>query len=400
MMHKPEYLPIFADLIRSMRVLFVCNNAFARGNGLSASVRVTMQGLKAQGVDARLMAVRNPDPDGPQPDFPLKHFKFPIFEPLIYTNGFAFARADKRVIREAVAWADVIHFEEAMPLQIIVRKIAVELGKARTGTFHLFPHNVAANLALPKRNPLNGPLVRWWKRDVFDYCTHVQCPTEEVERYLRAHGFKADLRVISNGISLPEEPVVAEPKQPGDPVEILCIGRLASEKSQDTLLQAMRYSRYADRIHLQFAGNGPKARYYQKMAARLLDEGVLKVPASFGFFSAEELRALARKSYLYIHCAWVEVEGLSCLEATREGIVPVIGEGDLIGTSVFALCPESLYPACDSRALAERIDWWIEHPEERNRMAQRYADAARGYDIKDSIDALVRMFQDAIDAAK
>ena len=96
----------------------------------------------------------------------------------------------------------------------------------------------------------------------------------------------------------------------------------------------------------------------------------------------------------------MEVEGLSCLEATREGIVPVIGEGDLIGTSVFALCPESLYPACDSRALAERIDWWIEHPEERNRMAQRYADAARGYDIDDSIAALVKMFQDAIDAAK
>ena len=33
-------------------------------------------------------------------------------------------------------------------------------------------------------------------------------------------------------------------------------------------------------------------------------------------------------------------------------------------------------------------------------MAQRYADAARGYDIKDSISALVRMFQDALDAAK
>ena len=51
-------------------------------------------------------------------------------------------------------------------------------------------------------------------------------------------------------------------------------------------------------------------------------------------------------------------------------------------------------------ALAERIDWWIEHPEERNRMAQRYADAARGYDVNDSIDALVAMFQDAIEAAK
>lgn len=381
-----------------MRVLFVCNNAFARGNGLSASVRVTMQGLKAHGVDARLMAVRNPDPDGPQPDFPLKHFKFPIFEPLIYTNGFAFACADKKVIREAVAWADVVHFEEAMPLQIVVRKIAVEMGKACTGTFHLFPHNVAANLALPKKNPLNGPLIRWWRRGVFDHCSHVQCPTQEVERYLRDHRFKAELRVISNGLTLPEQPVVAEPKQPGDPIEILCIGRLASEKSQDTLLQAMRYSRYADRIRLVFAGRGTKEKKYRKMADRLYREGILKTPATFGFYTQDELHELARKSYLYIHCAWVEVEGLSCLEAIREGAVPVIAEGDMIGTSVFALCPESRYPVYDSRALAERIDWWIEHPEERNRMAQCYADSARNYDINKSAEALVAMFRQALDS--
>ena len=94
----------------------------------------------------------------------------------------------------------------------------------------------------------------------------------------------------------------------------------------------------------------------------------------------------------------MEVEGLSCLEATREGLVPVIAEGELIGTSTFALCPESLYPVYDSRALAERIDWWIEHPEERNRMAQRYADAARDYDIDKSIEALVAMFRQALDA--
>ena len=143
-----------------MRVLFVCNNAFARGNGLSASIRVTMQGLKAHGVDARLMAVRNPDPEGPQPDFPLKHFKFPIFEPLIYTNGFAFAFADKKVIREAVAWADVIHFEEAMPLQIVVRKPyqLIFCGKL-FHRFQAFPYD-RRHLLIPLRPILPDNLFR------------------------------------------------------------------------------------------------------------------------------------------------------------------------------------------------------------------------------------------------
>ena len=46
-----------------MKVLFVCNNAYNRGNGLSTSIRNTIATLRAQGVDARPMAVRNPDPD-------------------------------------------------------------------------------------------------------------------------------------------------------------------------------------------------------------------------------------------------------------------------------------------------------------------------------------------------
>ena len=381
-----------------MKVLFVCNNAYNPGNGLSTSVQNTIRELRAHGVDARLMAVRNPDPDGPQPDFPLGHFKFPIFEPLIYANGFCFARIERKVIREAVQWADIVHFEEALFLEDAVRRIAVRMGKTCTGTFHLYPHNIAANLGLPKKNLLNGILIRNWRSIVFDHCSDIQCPTEVVRDYLKQSGFKARLHVISNGMRLPEKPVVAAPVSPDPVVEILCVGRLAAEKSQETLLQAMRYSRHAGRIHLTFAGNGPKARKYAKMAARLHEEGVLEIPASFGFYTHEELKELARKSYLYIHCAWVEVEGLSCLEATREGLVPVIAEGELIGTSIFALCPESLYPVYDSRALAERIDWWIEHPEERNRMAQRYADAARYYDIDKSIEALVAMFRQALDA--
>jgi glycosyltransferase involved in cell wall biosynthesis len=75
----------------------------------------------------------------------------------------------------------------------------------------------------------------------------------------------------------------------------------------------------------------------------------------------------------------------------------VIGEGELIGTSQFALCPESLYPACDSRALADRIDWWIEHPAKRNEMAVKYAEAAHNYALEDSIEALVAMFRQALE---
>jgi len=378
-----------------MKVLFVCNNAFTPGNGLSASARTTLRELREHGVDARLMAVRNPDPDGPQPDFPLAHFKFPLFEPIIRANGFCYAKIDRKVIAEAVDWADVVHFEEALFLENAVRRMAVAKGKACTATFHLYPHNITANLGMGKENFVNDLIMRWWKRIVYDYCSDIQCPTAEVARYLQEKGVQARLHVISNGLRLPAEPLRTQEITPVDPIDILCIGRLSREKSQETLLQAMRYSQYASRIRLHFAGNGTRGPKYKRLGKRLVDEGILRYEPVFGFYSADQLRDLARRSYLYVHCAWVEVEGLSCLEATREGTVPVIGEGPLIGTSGFSLCPESLYPVGDSRALAERIDWWIGHPDVRNRMSQAYADAARNYDVERSIEALVSMFHQA-----
>lgn len=379
-----------------MKVLFVCNNAFTPGNGLSASARNTIRQLRLRGVDARLMAVRNPNPDGPQADFPLKHFKFPIFEPIIRANGFCYAKIDRKEITQAVEWADVVHFEEALFLENVVRKIAVAKGKACTATFHLYPHNIAANLGMSKQSYFNKLLMRWWKHIVYHYCSDIQCPTAEVARYLQENDVRARLHVIFNGLQLPEKPLCPQAVVPGNPIDILCVGRLAREKSQETLLEAMRYCQNASRIRLHFAGNGPLGKKYQKMAKRLVEEGVLHYEPVFGFYSADELRSLAKQSYLYIHCAWVEVEGLSCLEMTREGLVPVIGEGHLIGTSTFALCPQSLYPVGDSQALATRIDWWIAHPDVRNRMSQEYADAARNYDIDRSIKALTDMFEEAL----
>ena len=92
----------------------------------------------------------------------------------------------------------------------------------------------------------------------------------------------------------------------------------------------------------------------------------------------------------------MEVEGLSCLEAIREGAVPLIATGHLAATSQFALDERSLFPEQDAKALAQKIDWWIEHPEERLRMGQVYADSARKYNIEGSIAEIIEMYRNAL----
>ena len=263
-----------------------------------------MKGLQERGLEVRLMAVENADPSGPQADYPLKHFVIPIFEPLIRANSFSFARTDRALIREAVRWADVIHLEEAFPLQVAVYKAARAEGKPCVSTFHVFPHNILANLGFGKRSLLAPLLIGCANKFVYNRCTDIQCPSLAVRDYLLASGTRARLHVISNGIEIPAEPQPVKAVNPGDVIDILCVGRLSREKSPETLLNAMRFSKYAGRIRLYFAGKGPKEKKYRKMADRLMKAGVLKQAPLFGFYSSDELATLAAHAYLYIHCAW------------------------------------------------------------------------------------------------
>ena len=91
---------------------------------------------------------------------------------------------------------------------------------------------------------------------------------------------------------------------------------------------------------------------------------------------------------------------MSCMEAFACGLVPVIADSPRSATPQFALDERSLFPAGDSDALAQRIDWWIEHPEERKDMELRYAEHAKQYALEKSIQQTEEMFRMAIEEQK
>ncbi len=377
-----------------MNVLIVCNNAYMRGNGICTAVTSLLSRLKNAGIEARLLACKNPETDGPQPDYPLKHFKFPLFEPIIYANGFRYAKADRKIIRKAVDWADIIHLSEGFPLEAITARIAKKANKPCVGTYHLFSNNITTNLGMRKAILLNKAITWYFRKSVYDHCKYIHCPSKTVADHLTESGFKAQMRIISNGIDIIEENNLSKPST--NPIGIICIGRLANEKSQSTLLDAMRYSRYSNNIQLHFAGKGPRKKSYEKSAEKLLKDGILRYRPTFGFYNYTELRQLIKKAYLFVHCAWVEVEGLSCVEALMEGVVPIIAKSKLTASTQFALDSRSIFNAFDSKMLAEKIDWWIEHPEQREAMGKMYAESVKQYDSKISTANIIKMYNECL----
>ena len=380
-----------------MKILFVVNNYYASGNGLSASARRTVQYLREAGQEVRVLSGRNHEAETPQPDYVLGDFHVPVFDGLVQSNGYKFARTDILTIRKAVKWADVVHLEEPFIIQMVTARIAKLHGVPCTATYHLHPENLFCAINLGEWKFLNENMLRAWRDLVFDHCSDIQCPTENVMERLQKFGFKARLHLISNGI-IPDTNIrpAAKAQDPSKPFLVVCIGRLSVEKDQPTLLEAMKYSKYADRIQLYFAGRGPEADAIEEKAHKLYEDGIVKYDPIFRFHDREGLRELAAKADLYIHCATVEVEGLSALEALQQGVVPVIAKGELTATSQFALDEHRLFPARDPKELAACIDYWLDNPTERQEMGERYAESTEDYDIHKSIAALIDMFQSAI----
>ena len=326
-------------------------------------------------------------------------------QPMLDSFGYAYADWHDPIIEEAIRWADVIHLEETFFLHHAAMNIARKLGKPITGTYHVHPENIVYNcLGFPGGNLVCQLLYRYWCRVFYDNYTYLQCPTDNVRERLERHHVKAKCFTLSNGV-IPDQ-CIRPTMQPANyldknrPLDLIYIGRTAVEKDQPTLFKAIRLSKYAKRIRLHIAGRGPKLEEYTKMANLLYQDGVVTYLPTVGFYNRDQLRQLAAKADLAVHCAFVEVEGMSITEALQQAVVPVIATARYSGTATYALDERSTYPAGDAKALAKRIDYWFDHPQERWETGFLYAASMKQYEIADCAQALIEMFQKAIDEKK
>lgn len=402
-----------------LKLLFVINNLYTRGNGLSASARRTITLLRERGHDVRVLSAGTAEQaqacNFTAPEFTLPTRRFPLADAIISAQGYAFAKPKRKVIKQAVAWADVVHLEEPFGLQARTAHAAKHAGKPVLATYHIHPENITATIHLDGLWPLNALLLTSWRRRIYALAQVVQCPSDSVHQRLQRWGLGDKLVTISNGVGLaPSKPAAGtkteccapdrrqtEAKQtPGEaqPVDeqiyrLLVVGRFSREKDQATVLKAMRHSRYASQIQLVFAGRGPTEKSLRRAASRLVRDGVLKHAPSFNFFDAAGLDTQAEQADLYIHAAFIEVEGLSCLEVLRHGVVPVIAHSPLTATSQFALDAHSRFKARDPKALARSIDYWLSDNDRRQTEAQKYLNIGAHYDINDCVSRLESVYR-------
>lgn len=373
-----------------LTIVLVIDSYDHLNNGTTMTAYRFAQMLQKRGHVVRVVACGDPE----EGKFAVAESIWPVATKIAHKQGFAFAKADPAVFRAAFSGADVIHFLLPLPFERKALAVAREMGIPCSAAFHLQPENITYIIHMSARKNLANWIYRYFLNTFYKEFDHIHCPSNFIAQQLTKNGYQAKLHVISNGVDADFVPPKTKPKKEDDLFRILMVGRLSPEKRQNVLIEAVSKSRYADRIQLYLAGNGP-------CKDKLIHQGrLLAHPPVFGFYSKEQLIRLMHACDLYVHASVIEIEAISCIEAFACGLVPIIADSVQSATPQFALDKRSLFAPDNPDDLAKKIDYWIEHPTERAKMSEQYAHQGDEYRVERSVLKAEKMFEEVIADAK
>ena len=108
------------------------------------------------------------------------------------------------------------------------------------------------------------------------------------------------------------------------------------------------------------------------------------------------LLGVLRGSDLYVHTALIEIEAIACLEAIVSGLVPVICNSLRSATRFFALDERNLFAPGNIADLTEKIEYWMEHPEEKAACQEAYKGYKMQFSQRACMERMEEMLLDAV----
>lgn len=234
----------------------------------------------------------------------------------------------QRVLRLDV---DVIHGFSGGP----VPSLGLTLAKIRRKPY-VFTYNTRWNKYT--HYLLNGKILRpkaveRMVRIYCNVCTHVIAPAAYVKEELISFGVKKPITVIPNGVN------TAKFKPPKnnylrgklglkkDDQIVLCVSRLAKEKSLDFLIESFaEFSKDHQNVYFVIAGDGPEKKNLQKLVKSLkLNKRVIML----GCVDYDEIPQIYNSADVFIFASQTETEGMVVLEAMSSGL-PVLAVKDRV----------------------------------------------------------------------
>lgn len=375
-----------------MRILIACDVLGKKNNGTTIASYNLINYLKAKGHDVRVICC-DEDKKGQEGFYILNKLNLGPLNKILERNGVTLPKTDEDIIIEALQDCDIVHVILPFPLGIATCKIAKKLGKPVTAGFHCQAELVTSHLQLMNVDFANKKVYKFFYKNLYQFCDAVHYPTKFIQDTFEKVVGKTNGYVISNGVNGDVcSKDTQKPENLQDKFVILTTGRMCKEKSHIILLKAIAKSKYNDKIQLIMAGQGPLKNKLEKYSNKKL-----KNRAIMQYFTRDEMLGLLNYSDLYVHPAEIELEGIACLEACVCGLVPILSNSPRSATINFALSENNLFKFNNVESLKEKIEYWIEHPIEKEECKKQYIEFGKIFNQDDCMDKMEKMFFDVLD---
>jgi len=371
-----------------MIITFICDVLGEENNGTTIATMNVIRALKAKGHEVRVVCC-DEDKRGLDGYYIVPAINFGLFNGYVRKNGVRPAsKKDEATIRKALEGADICHFNFCGFLSARSVDIAHEMGIPCTASLHTQAENYTNHVGLMNVSWANDSWYHLLYKWLFSKVDAIHYPSEFIRDLFEAKNhFKSNGYVISNGIQKDFHPTLCEkPAGLQDKKVLVFTARYSKEKDHKILFKALHYSHYEKDIQLILPGAGPDEERFKKWGAHLSNAPIL------GFHSREEMVQILNYADLYVHPSLIDIEPLSALEAMACGLTPVLSDSKRSSVRYFALDKRNLFRHNSKKDLAQTIDYWLSHPEEKKANRERYLAYVQQFDFQTSMNRMEEMY--------
>ena len=316
---------------KKMKILFVIGRLEEKSDDAHIFSQSFIRALTRLGHQVRILSTRPPA----QNKYTSSTGRIPPVSMAAHRQGIPFDRPKKKVLLDALQWADVVHFQLPFRPEKRCMKIARQRGIATVASFCLQPENIICNMGLGRFKWLSALMYRFFRITFYRHFTHIICPSSVIAHRLIRHGYGSKLHIIT--------------KDAGEDFTPHNIDRISAGQNEIDGIIQQTLAVYREAIkHRDWYMDAPPPEKTDRHVITLPSVHKLKIDQTFNFVPRSILfHVLSRSVYLILvpllslfnrAVLGVRVQGRENLRSIKGGLITVSNHIHIMDCTMIGMC--------------------------------------------------------------
>ena len=380
--------------IGALRIGLFTDTYAPQVNGVSISLQLISEGLRAAGHQVTIFAPKFPGYHDEEPSgvYRVPSLKY-LNKPPIYVAVLGTPRTTWSLTRKQF---DVLHAHSPLSIGLLAYLTASTKNLPLIYTYHTSITDYTHYLKVIGGTRVIRRAARWFSTTTTNLGDQVVVPSPKFRRLLLEQKVRKPIHTIPNGIDLSN---FKKAKAPGSLRARLGIkpqapvGRVDPEKRLDFLIDA--FSHLLDQFpdaHLVFAGDGGARKDLEKQAAATRASGSIHF---LGMVDRPDLPNVLHDATIFLSASTTEVHPISVIEAIAAGR-PIVAVKDEAFEGMILEGENGEMTPLDIEAFNNAIAKLLADPARLKRYGRRSAELSLKFSIQGQVETLENLYIEAI----